>query len=63
MSVCVCVYLSVCVLICSLCTAIVLSGSGPNLAHGIVIPSEWSWGGLASAAGASAAASATDRAP
>ena len=39
----------VCLFLCLLCTATVLSGSGPILARGIVIPAGWSWG-LASAA-------------
>jgi len=39
---------NVCLFLCSLCTATVFSGSGPNLACGIAIPSGWSRG-LASA--------------
>jgi len=31
--------------LCSLCTATVFGGSGPNLARDILIPSRWSWAG------------------
>ena len=37
------VYLSVCLILCSLCTATVLSGFGLNVARCIVIISGWSW--------------------
>jgi len=36
---------SVCQFLYSLCTATVLSGSGPHLARGIIIPSGWLWAG------------------
>jgi len=44
-SVCVCVCQSVCLFLCSLCTATVLSQSTRHLASGIFIPSGWSWAG------------------